>query len=67
VRALAAERGVRVAEGEAGLHQAFADLLGDPDARAALARGGAAAVAGERGAARRAVARLAGWGLWPPS
>jgi 3-deoxy-D-manno-octulosonic-acid transferase len=65
VRTLVAAGGARVTTDAATLARALIELLGDDDARLRCAAAGFAAVAGARGATRRAVARLATWGVWP--
>jgi len=67
VRALAQERGVRIAAPGADLAQAFATLLGDAAERTRQAAAGGRVADDMRGAARRAVAQLAAWKLWPPA
>jgi 3-deoxy-D-manno-octulosonic-acid transferase len=67
VQALAARRAVRVASSEAELARALAVLLGDDAERERQARAGRAVAEELRGAARRAVQRLAAWKLWPPA
>ena len=67
VRALEQRRAVRVAAPGTELQSALATLLGDAAERERQA-GAALQVAEEmRGAARRAVGRLAAWKLWPPA
>jgi len=65
VAALAAAGAARVVVGDAALAGALASWLGDETARAAAGAAALAVVQARRGAARRAVARLGGWGLWP--
>jgi 3-deoxy-D-manno-octulosonic-acid transferase len=67
VRALAKERGVRIAASGAELADALTTLLGDADERARQAEAGRRVAEEMRGAARRAVAQLAAWKLWPPA
>jgi 3-deoxy-D-manno-octulosonic-acid transferase len=67
VRTLERHGGVVVAADGAALARALDTLLSDEGARAARARAALAAVRSERGAARRAVAHLAEWGIWPVS
>lgn len=65
IAALVASGGARIAADADALTAAFSEWMGDGGARA---RAGAAAletVRERRGASRRAIARLAGWNLWP--
>jgi 3-deoxy-D-manno-octulosonic-acid transferase len=64
--ALEAAGGVRVAGSEAALRAAWLELMEDDTTRDGLARAAGEAVGRLRGGARRAVARLASLGLWPP-
>jgi 3-deoxy-D-manno-octulosonic-acid transferase len=65
VRMLAEGRGVVVVDGAESLEHAFGTLLGDPAARDERSRAGLEVARAARGAARRAVAYLAEWRLWP--
>jgi len=65
VAALAAAGAARVVEGEPALAGALASWLGDEAARHEAGVAGRVVVRARRGAARRAVARLGEWGLWP--
>ena len=65
VAALAAAGAARVVAGEPALAAALASWLGDATARQAAGAAGLAVVGARRGAARRAVALLEAWGLWP--
>ncbi len=65
VAGLVAAGAARVVDGEAALADALQSWLGDEAARHAAGAAGLAVVRVRRGAARRAVARLAQWGLWP--
>ncbi len=65
VEALVAAGGARVAADAPGLAAVLATWLGDGEARAAAGAVALATVRERRGAARRAVARLAAWDLWP--
>jgi 3-deoxy-D-manno-octulosonic-acid transferase len=65
VAALTAAGAARVAAGGSALTSALASWLGDRGAREAAGDAGLTVVRGRRGAARRAVARLEEWGLWP--
>ena len=65
VAALVASGGARVAEDAAGLAAALAAWLGDGAERAAASAAALATVRERRGAAKRAVAQLAAWDLWP--
>jgi 3-deoxy-D-manno-octulosonic-acid transferase len=67
VRSLEAKRAARVVADEAELARALEVLLGDPAERARQAAAGRLVAEEMRGAARRAVARLAAWKLWPPA
>ena len=67
VRTLEAARAVRVVADGAALSRALEVLLGDAAERARQAGAGRLAAEEMRGAARRAVARLAAWKLWPPA
>ena len=64
VESLEHHGGIEIAGGER-LAQALATLIGDPSVRENRRRGGLAAVAELRGAARRAVGELARRGIWP--
>jgi 3-deoxy-D-manno-octulosonic-acid transferase len=66
VRALEEAGGVIVAEAGTRLRDGLATLLGNRAEREAMGSAALAAVAALRGATRRAVVRLAAWGLWPP-
>lgn len=65
MRALEREGAVWIAPPGEPLARALAALLGDAAERGRRAARGLAAVERERGATGRAVALLAGWGLWP--
>jgi 3-deoxy-D-manno-octulosonic-acid transferase len=65
VEALVAAGGGCVAKDAAGLTAALATWLGDGAARARAGAAALAVVRDRRGAADRAVARLAAWDLWP--
>jgi 3-deoxy-D-manno-octulosonic-acid transferase len=65
VRALQATDGVSVVAGEAELAEALERLLGDAALRERQVAAGTRALEGLRGAARRAVAHLSSWDLWP--
>jgi 3-deoxy-D-manno-octulosonic-acid transferase len=67
VAALRRSGGALIVADEAGLVAALARLLGDESFRSATASAALATVREGRGAARRAAARLALWGLWPAS
>jgi 3-deoxy-D-manno-octulosonic-acid transferase len=67
VRALERRQAVRVVSPGAELEQALEALLGDADERQRQAEAGRTVAEVMRGAARRAVARLAEWKLWPPA
>ena len=64
VEALERHAGIEIAGGER-LVQALATLIDDPGVREHRRRGGLAAVAELRGAARRTVGELARRGIWP--
>ncbi len=65
VAALIAAGAARCVEGESALPGALTSWLGDENSRHAAGSAGLAVVRARRGAARRAVARLMEWGLWP--
>jgi 3-deoxy-D-manno-octulosonic-acid transferase len=65
MRDLVAADAVRVVTSEVPLAAALTELLGDPARRAARAAAAFGVAAAKRGAARRAVARLVEWRLWP--
>jgi len=65
VTALAAAGALRVVDGEADLATALRAWLEDAQARAKAEAAALAVVERRRGAARRTVALLEGWGLWP--
>ena len=65
VRALRERDAVTVVRGEDELAPALARLLTDESLRVARAAAALETVRDRRGAARRAVERLASWGLWP--
>ncbi|HYM80115.1 MAG TPA: glycosyltransferase N-terminal domain-containing protein [Candidatus Limnocylindria bacterium] len=65
VARLLARRAIRVARNDEELRAALAELLATPDLRAGMAAGALETVQAVRGAARRAVARLVEWRLWP--
>jgi 3-deoxy-D-manno-octulosonic-acid transferase len=67
VRALEARRAVRVVADEAELKRALEVLLVDAAECRRQAAAGLLVAEEMRGAARRAVARLAAWKLWPPA
>jgi 3-deoxy-D-manno-octulosonic-acid transferase len=67
VRALERREAVRVVSPGAELQQALATLLADADERQRQAEAGRTVAEVMRGAARRAVARLVAWKLWPPA
>jgi len=67
VRALEGRQAVRVASSGADLARALETLLGDDAERERQAHAGRGVAEEMRGAARRAVARLAAWNLWPPA
>lgn len=67
VRALERRQAVRVVSTEAELQQALETLLTDAGERQRQAEAGRTVAEVMRGAARRAVARLAEWKLWPPA
>ena len=67
VRALERRQAVRVVSPGAELQQALETLLVDGDERQRQAEAGRTVAEVMRGAARRAVARLAEWKLWPPA
>jgi 3-deoxy-D-manno-octulosonic-acid transferase len=67
VRALERWNAVRIAAAGPELVRALATLLGDAAERRRQAEAGRLAAEEQRGAARRAVARLAAWKLWPPA
>jgi 3-deoxy-D-manno-octulosonic-acid transferase len=66
VAALKRVGGARVVEDAVALAAALRVWLEDPALRAAAGAAALGAVRERRGAAGRAVARLAEWGLWPP-
>jgi 3-deoxy-D-manno-octulosonic-acid transferase len=66
VRALEGAGAVRVAATEAALVTILGELLANAPARERVASAARGVVTESRGAARRAVARLAAWNLWPP-
>jgi 3-deoxy-D-manno-octulosonic-acid transferase len=66
VRALIQRHAVRIAASEDELVESLQALLGDSGARARQSEEGRVVVEEQRGAARRTVARLAMWNLWPP-
>ena len=66
VRALQAQDAVRVADSPASLVVALSALMGDDAGRVAAGSAALAVARARRGAARRAVARLVAWDLWPP-
>ncbi len=66
LEALGRRAAVSVAETVEELERALARLLGDAEAREQQARAALEVVNELRGAARRAVGRLAAWDLWPP-
>jgi 3-deoxy-D-manno-octulosonic-acid transferase len=65
VAALVSAGAARVATGETALTNALTAWLGDEGTRRAAGTAGLAVVRARRGAARRAVARLMEWSLWP--
>ena len=67
VRALERRQAVRVVSTEAELRQALETLFTDEDERRRQAEAGRTVAEVMRGTARRAVARLAEWKLWPPA
>ena len=67
VRALQRRHAVRVVSPGAELEDALQTLLAHPDERQRQAEAGSTVAEVMRGAARRAVARLAEWKLWPPA
>jgi 3-deoxy-D-manno-octulosonic-acid transferase len=67
VRALERHRGVRIAAPGPALTAALAALLGDAAERGRQAEAALQVAEEMRGAARRAVERLAAWKLWPPA
>jgi len=66
VRALERRQAVRVAATGDDLGRALATLLGDPSERGRMSAAGLAVANEMRGVARRVVARLGEWKLWPP-
>ena len=67
VAALERRKAVRVAASGEDLERALRELIENGAERTRQAEAGRAAAAETRGAARRAVARLAEWKLWPPA
>ena len=65
VRALVATGGARVAVDATALADILRATLSDDDARATMARAALETVRVQSGAAKRAVGRLATWGVWP--
>jgi len=67
MRALLARDAIQVVSSEVPLAAALNDLLAHPERRAARGAAALEVARSRRGAARRAVARLVEWGLWPPA
>ncbi len=67
VLALEKRQAVRIATSDQDLSRALGTLLADPAERARQAEAGRLTAEEMRGVARRVVARLAEWKLWPPA